>query len=80
MTGYFDGNTCIPLDPKAFRPNQKVIITGLDEYIQPPRKHEQTVSSILKEITGILQSDKIVTAEDIRNERLEEKYGHSSRY
>lgn len=28
--GYFDGNTCVPLDKNIFKKNQKVIITALD--------------------------------------------------
>ena len=28
--GYFDGNTCVPLDKNIFTKNQKVIITALD--------------------------------------------------
>lgn len=28
--GYFDGNTCIPLNKDIFTLNQKVIITALD--------------------------------------------------
>ena len=28
--GYFDGNTCVPLDKNIFIKNQKVLITALD--------------------------------------------------
>ncbi|MFA6856065.1 MAG: hypothetical protein WCR31_02550 [Treponema sp.] len=80
VAGYFDGKTCIPFDPKVFRPNQRVIITGLDEYVQPSRKHEQSVSSLVDELTGILGYNKNITAEEIRKERLEKKYDNSARH
>ncbi len=51
-----------------------------DTCIPPSRDRKQTVQTILRELTGILQSNTVITAEDIKKERLEEKYGHSSRY
>lgn len=35
--GYFDGNTCIPLEKACLLPKQKVIITALDEFIDSPK-------------------------------------------
>ena len=33
LQGYFDGNTCIPLEKSKLLPKQKVIISALDEFI-----------------------------------------------
>ena len=78
VAGYFDGNACIPLDTRIFRPNQRVIITALEEYIQPPKKSTKPASTILDELTGILHSDTTMTLKEIRSERLEKSYGHLS--
>ena len=37
IQGYFDGTSCIPLEKNRFLPQQKVIITALDEFIEPPK-------------------------------------------
>lgn len=79
VAGYFDGNTCIPLDTKIFKPNQRVIITALDEFEQHPKKREASVSTILDELTGILHAESPMTLSEIRAERLEKKYGSLSR-
>ena len=76
--GYFDGNTCIPLDTRIFKPNQRVIITALDEFVQPAQKTKPSVDAVLDELTGILQSNMPMTIAEIRAERLEEKYGSLS--
>ncbi len=79
VAGYFDGNTCIPLDSKIFRPNQRVIITALDEYMEPKKKESESVGKVLDELTGILHIEKTLTIDDIRAMRLDEKYGNLPR-
>ena len=37
LQGYYDGNTCILLEKSRLLPKQKVIITALDEFFEPPK-------------------------------------------
>lgn len=34
LVGYFDGTACIPFDATTLKLNQKVMITGLDEFME----------------------------------------------
>lgn len=36
VAGFFDGVTCIPENTTELKPNQKVIITALDEFVASP--------------------------------------------
>ena len=38
MQGYYNGTVCIPEESEKLRVNQKVIITGLDEFIIPNKR------------------------------------------
>ncbi len=39
MNGYYNGTVCIPAEGEKLRLNQRVIITALDEIVEPkPRK------------------------------------------
>lgn len=70
--GYFDGKSCVPTDSSGLRPNQRVIITVLDEFVeQKNKKLEKPASELLDEITGILGSSKERTVKEIKEERLE---------
>lgn len=41
LKGYFNGKEFIPLDKADIKPNQKVIITVLDEYFNSEEKPEK---------------------------------------
>ncbi|MBR0030786.1 MAG: hypothetical protein IJP61_00640 [Treponema sp.] len=75
VAGYFDGNTCVPFDTRIFKPNQRVIITALDEFVPQKIVKNESVSKILEELTGVIHSDKPISMKEIHAERLEEKYG-----
>ena len=75
VAGYFDGNTCVPLDTRIFKPNQRVIITALDEFVPQKTLKKESVAKILDELTGVIHSDKPMSIKEIHAERLEEKYG-----
>ena len=53
INGYFDGNVCIPLETADIKPNQKVIITVLDDFAAPepeaPKKNPRRRAGIAKD-------------------------------
>lgn len=62
LTGYFDGTVCIPYRKGDLKPQQKVIITVLDEYV--PKKRN------LKSFVGkISESDSDMIASTVEQER-----------
>lgn len=48
VPGYFDGVTIRPLEKLIAKPNQRVIITVMDEFVEPQKKEDK------KGIRGIL--------------------------
>lgn len=53
LKGYFNGKEFIPLDKVDIKPNQKVIITVLDEYLNVEEKPEKAY----KKYVGRLSSE-----------------------
>lgn len=51
VNGYFDGNVCIPLEYADIKPNQKVIITVLDDFTinVPQKKYPNRRAGIAKD-------------------------------
>lgn len=73
VAAYYDGKNYITEGNVAVKPNQRVIITFLDNEIQSPKK--ASASKILDDLTGIISSSEPLTAKDIRAQRLAERYG-----
>ena len=48
VQGYFDGVTIRPLEKVVAKPNQRVIITVMDEFVEPEKIHPK------KGVRGIL--------------------------
>ena len=69
VNGYFDGNTCIALDTSHFHPNQRLIITALDEDIDANNMQKQKEKA-LAELHGVFGMLTHEEAEDIRNNRM----------
>jgi len=70
VNGYFDGNKCVALDTSQFHPNQRLVITALDEdYSEQKSEIEARKEKInaMKSFFGTLSHDE---AESIRNNRL----------
>jgi hypothetical protein len=53
LKGYFNGKEFVPLDKVDIKPNQKVIITVLDEYLNPEEECEKSY----KKYVGKLSSE-----------------------
>lgn len=53
LKGYFNGKEFVPLDKADVKPNQKVIITVLDEYLSVEDKTEKSY----KKYVGKLSSE-----------------------
>lgn len=66
VEGYFDGTACIAIGQNAFRPNQRLIITALDEDFTGPKEisEKQKKLNELHSIFGSISHDE---AEEIRN-------------
>ncbi len=70
VNGYFDGTACIATDTSQFRPNQRLVITALDEDFNVPEdameERKQKLAELHK-VFGMLTHEE---AEDIRNHRV----------
>ncbi len=70
VNGYFDGTACIATDTSQFRPNQRLVITALDEDFNAPvdvmEERRQKLAE-MKKFFGCLSHEE---AEDIRNHRV----------
>lgn len=75
IQGYFDGVTVKPLEKITAKPNQKVIITIMDEFVEPEDKTDK------KGMKGVLS--KYANSESAKKEKgaweraTVEKYGNS---
>lgn len=50
VQGYFDGVTIKPLEKVIAKPNQRVIITVMDEFVEPPKSvYKSGVRGIISE-------------------------------
>ncbi|MBA1335771.1 MAG: hypothetical protein HPY66_1398 [Firmicutes bacterium] len=52
LKGYFNGKEFIPLEKVNIKPNQKVIITILDEYISPNEKPEKPYKKYIGKLSA----------------------------
>ena len=69
VNGYFDGNTCIALDTSHFHPNQRLIITALDEDFED-KKQNAKKQIAFEALHGVFGTMTHAEAEDIRNNRV----------
>ena len=68
VNGYFDGNTCVALDTSQFRPNQRLVITALDEDFNAQKFLDKKAAlEEMRKFFGCLSHEE---AEDIRNNRV----------
>lgn len=69
VNGYFDGTACIATDTSQFRPNQRLVITALDEdyKAQPELEEKKLALEEMKKFFGSLTHEE---AEEIRNHRV----------
>ena len=72
VNGYFDGTACIALDTSQFRPNQRLVITALDEDYNVSEDMDERKKKLneMKNFFGCLSHDE---AEEIRNHRVDLK-------
>lgn len=72
VNGYFDGTACIALDTSQFRPNQRLVITALDEDYNVSEDMDERKKKLdeMKKFFGCLSHDE---AEEIRNHRVDLK-------
>ena len=54
VNGYYDGKVCVPLAKVAIQPQQKVIITVLDEVMPKKRNLKKYVGKISKEDSALI--------------------------
>ena len=54
VNGYYDGKVCVPLAKVAIQPQQKVIITVLDEVMPTKRNLKKYVGKISKEDSELI--------------------------
>ena len=54
VNGYYDGNGYVTEGNVAVKPNQKVIITYLDEFEKPKRNLKKYVGKISKEDSDLI--------------------------
>ena len=69
VNGYFDGTACVAVDTSQFHPNQRLVITALDEDFTDCKLIEENVKKLaeMKKFFGNLSHEE---AEDIRNSRV----------
>lgn len=74
VQGYYDGVTVRPLEAITAKPNQRVIITIMDEFVEPPKTNQK------KGMRGVLR--RYADAASAENEKgaweraMVEKYGN----
>ncbi len=67
VNGYFDGTACIALDTSQFHPNQRLVITALDEdYVQKQKEARRKLDE-MHDFFGCMTHEE---AENIRNNRV----------
>lgn len=69
VNGYFDGTACIAVDTSQFHPNQRLVITALDEDFHET-KQASVKQAALDELHSIFGSMTHEEAVDIRNHRM----------
>ena len=70
VNGYFDGTACIALDTSQFRPNQRLVITALDEDFHAEEQKLAEKKAALEALHGVFGMLTHEEAEDIRNHRV----------
>ena len=51
LKGYYNGKNFIPLEKAMIKPNQKVIITVLDEYLTPNQTEDKSYSKFVGKLS-----------------------------
>jgi hypothetical protein len=87
VQGYYDGATFQPLEKTKVLPNQKVIITIMDEFVEKPKTAEEDRLKLVEELSGSLAAyaikdgrsiDEIMELENKAWEQaVIEKYGNA---
>lgn len=87
VQGYYDGATFQPLEKTKVLPNQKVIITIMDEFVEKPKTTEEDRLKLVEELSGSLAAyaikdgrsiDEIMELENKAWEQaVIEKYGNA---
>ena len=54
VQGYFDGATIQPLETLMAKPNQRVIITVMDEFVETPKKADEERLREIENLCGSL--------------------------
>jgi hypothetical protein len=54
IQGYYDGAAFQPLEKTKVLPNQKVIITIMDEFVPKPKTSEENRLKLVEELSGSL--------------------------
>ena len=54
VQGYYDGAAFQPLEKTKVLPNQKVIITIMDEFVEKPKTTEEDRLKLVEELSGSL--------------------------
>lgn len=54
VQGYFDGATIQPLETLVAKPNQRVIITIMDEFVEAPQKADEERLREIENLCGSL--------------------------
>ncbi len=52
--GYYDGLSFQPLEKPRVKPNQRVIITIMDDFVDPPKAPQKERAEKVKQLRGIL--------------------------
>ena len=69
VNGYFDGTACVAVDTSQFRPNQRLVITALDEDFNEANLIAEKQAA-LDELHGVFGAMTHEEAEDIRAHRV----------
>ena len=74
--GYFDGNTIKTFEKVSAKPNQRVIITFMEEFIEEPTR-ENTPKSVRGILSAYADPDLAAKEKGAWERAVEEKHGTS---
>ncbi len=73
VQGYFDGVAIRPLEKITAKPNQRVIITVMDEFVEPVKTVEKSMRGVLTQYANPVLAEKEKGAWE---RAMVEKYGN----
>ena len=80
VQGYFDGTAIQPLEPLVAKPNQRVIITIMDEFVKAPEPADEERKCEIESLCGSLAAcaDPALTGQEkgAWGRATVEKHGH----